>query len=204
MTTFNYPGHQRHIKAQIETRLDAARERIQKTEKEQYQLSTFILALAKAAGEPLSEQDRFISYHPSFDEVARDVLCHMPKDKYQPMLELLCGMSTEDMWNLWIWPRVRAIRYMKSNKFGMIHGASARLPMFWDDEIEIEHNSGWYEIRLKPKQEEPQMKPSEQQKQDTTRVEPAAVAPEPKPPVFTPHPVAQPWWKQWLEGLFRR
>lgn len=198
----HYVGHQRHIKATITDRVDRLLQQAEERDKVAQQLETLILAMAKAAGEELSEEDRCKSYHSSFDHVAQCVFWHVPKEKYQELRELLFSLSTDVMWCDWIWPRVKAVEAMRRGERGMICRPASQYEMFWDDDIEIRYSaqygfpdSGWYEVSLQ-EPAAPENKIPEPDSTEETELPPT-------PPVFTPHPVARPWWFKFLDKLKR-
>lgn len=205
----HYVGHQRHIKATITDRVDRLLQQAEERDKAMYQLETFILALAKAAGEELSEEDRRKSYHRSFDHVAECVLWHVPKTKYRELIEQLYSMPTEVMWRDWIWPRVKAVEAMRRGAGGLICRPASRYKMFWDDDIEIRSSakygypdSGWYEVNLKKVEVNMHQQETPENKTPTPKGAEETELP-PTPPVFTPHPVARPWWFKLFDKLRR-
>lgn len=204
-----YVGHQRHIKATIGERVDRLLDEAEERDKAMYRLETFVLALAKAAGEELPEEDRRKLYHPSFDHVAQCVLWHMPKERHEELIEQLRSMPTDAMWCNWIWPRVKAVKAMQRGSSGLICRPASRYEMFWDDEIEIRScedvgfpNSGWYEVSLK-KMEVDMHKPSTPEVQQPAPKIPEEREPVPTPPVFTPPPIARPWWFKFFDKIRR-
>lgn len=201
MTTFNYPGHQRHIKKTIKTRTGGLRTKAQEAWNAEEQLRLLDLAMRKLRGEKLSEADADELYHPSFDTYAACILWHMPPEKYDYMLEQWAQLERQDpklVMQNWIHPRVSAVKQMQMGLSGLISGPAAKLDLCWDDQIHpvhashygYEHNA-WYQVSvLVPKQQEEPIMESES-KQD------------PKPPVFTPPPVARPWWMTLIDKIRR-
>lgn len=201
MTTFNYPGHQRHIKKKIEARLEIARKEIIEAWNHAQQLRALDISIMKARGQELSEEDREFQYHPSFDDYAQCILWHMPSERIDEGLEYLAKLYVEDpayAWSNWIHPRVTAVRKMQAGMPAFITDPGADMDLYWDDQIQRRYasdygrdNNGWYEATLKKPKEE--KGPTVESERDVA----------PKPPVFTPPPVARPWWMQLIDRLRR-
>ena len=199
MTTPHYPGHQRHIKKKIAAHLAVVHETIVKEYRQEQQFRILDIALKKVRGEELWDDQKDVIYHPSFDEAAEAMLWHMPEEKFQDMVDQLGRLYAQNpqlIWDWWIHPRMRAVKMMKAGLHAMISGPTADLDLCWDDQImRLEESDHWYIVKLKP--EEPE--------QQEANMEPESVAPEvpPKPPVFTPPPVARPWWMALIDKLRR-
>jgi len=202
-----YVGHQRHIKAQINQRVFKRNQELEEQGLALRQYQALLIELCKLLDKEIPESLRGMIVHHSFREVAEKILWHMPSNKHAEMFELLDDLGPIDMWSKWIWPRVHAVRDLEKYGRGLVTRPAAKLPMFWDDQIQIRSckeagfpTSGWYEIMLN----DPKVQvPVETETKPEPEPEPEPVL-KPTDPVFTSHPVPRPWWASLLKYRPRR
>lgn len=225
MNRSHFPGRHRQARAKVDKRVEKVRKKIDEQLKRDNQMRLLNLAASKVRGEVLSEEEHAEQYHSSFDEAAEAIYWHVSPDNWPALSEQFSKLTFGQLWHEWIYPRMEAVRALKKGNSAMVTRPASQHKFFWDDQIKIRTSadagfpdSHWYEVSLKePAEKEPA--PPEP--------EPVVITPEPEPQideeaspparehhaecerivqhraVFTPHPVARPWWLQIFNRLRR-